>query len=190
MRVLALAGSPRLGGNTDVLVERVIAGARDAGAEAELIFVRKLKVAPCIECAGCERDGICIVKDDFQELWPRIEQAERLLIATPMFFGHMSGQIKEVVDRCQMFWSRKYVVRHPMPVLPQGRQGFLLSVAGQKRVKFDCMAFTMRVLMDSLAGEYAAALTFNGIDARGDATRHPTALEDAFHFGQRMAQTE
>jgi NAD(P)H-dependent FMN reductase len=190
IRVLALAGSPRVGGNSDTLLARAIEAARAAGAEVEHVLVRKMKIAPCLECGGCEREGVCIVEDDFQSLWPRIEQAERLLIATPMFFGHMSGQIKAVIDRCQMFWSRKYIVKRPMPALPNGRKGYLLAVAGQPRVKFDCMAFTMRVLMDSLDGEYAGALTFNGLDARGDADRHPTALDDALLFGRQIVTPE
>jgi multimeric flavodoxin WrbA len=186
MYVLALAASPRRGGNTDALLERVVAGAESEGAEVEHIIVPRYNIAPCVECNGCWKEGVCVVQDDFQQFYPKLERAERIVLASPMFFGHVSAQAKLLIDRCQCFYARKYVVKHPMPPLVAARKGFLVSAAGHPRIKFDCMGLTMRVWMDALDGTFSGMLTFNGLENAEDAAAHSEMLRQAFEFGKRV----
>ena len=186
VRVLALAASPRRGGNTDTLLARVIEGARSEGADVEHIIVPRYDIAPCIECNGCAKEGFCVVQDDFQSFYPKLERAERIVLASPMFFGHVTAQAKCLIDRCQCFYARKYMVKRPMPSLPAPRKGFLVSAAGHPRIKFDCMGLTMRVWMDSLDGTFGGALSFNGLEESVDAAASPQILQQAFDFGKRV----
>jgi hypothetical protein len=186
MYVLTLATSPRRGGNTDSLLERVIAGARSEGADVEHMIVPRYKIAPCAECNGCQDEGVCIVRDDFQIFYPKLELAERIVLASPMFFGHMSAQAKQLIDRCQSFYSRKYVVKRPMPPLPSARLGFLISAAGHPRIKFECMGLTMRVWMDALDGTFGGILAFNDLENPLDAASNPEIMRQAFEFGRQV----
>lgn len=187
MYVLAFAASPRRGGNTDTLLERVIAGARAEGADVEPIIVPRYRIAPCIECNGCWKEGICVVQDDFQLLYPKLERAERIILATPMFFAHVSAQAKQLIDRCQCFYARKYIVRRPMPPVSHPRKGYLVAAAGHPRIRFDGMSLTMRVWMDALDATYGGALTFNNLEDAGDAASNPDMLGRAFQFGRTIA---
>jgi len=187
MYVLALATSPRRGGNTDTLLEQAIAGARSLGAAVEHIVVPGYKIAPCVECKGCEKAGFCVVQDDFQSLYPKLERAERIVLATPMFFGHVSAQAKQLIDRCQCFYARKYVVKRPMPPLPSPRKGFLIAAAGHPHIKFECMGLTMRVWMDALEATFGGMLAFNNLENAGDAAANSEILRQAFEFGKSIA---
>jgi putative NADPH-quinone reductase len=186
MHILALAASPRRGGNTDTLLEQTIAGARSQGADVEHIIIPRYKIAPCVECNGCWKEGFCIVQDDFQSLYPKLERAERIVLATPMFFGHVSAQAKQLIDRCQCFYARKYVVKRPMPPLPSPRKGFLIAAAGHPRIKFECMGLTMRVWMDALEATFVGMLAFNSLEDPGDAAANPEILRQAFDFGRSI----
>lgn len=186
MHVLALATSPRRGGNTDTLLKQVIAGARDGGAEVEHIIVPRYSIAPCIECNGCWKEGLCVVQDDFQQFYLKLGRTERIVLASPMFFGHVTAQAKTLIDRCQCFYARKYVVKRPMPPLPAARKGFLVSAAGHPRIKFDCMGLTMRVWMDALDGDFGGTLAFNLLEDASDAAASAEMLRQAFDFGQRV----
>jgi putative NADPH-quinone reductase len=188
MHVLALATSPRRGGNTDTLLEQVIAGARAEGADVEHVIVPQYRIAPCIECNGCWAEGFCVVQDDFQQFYPKLERAERIVLASPMFFGHMTAQAKNLIDRCQCFYARKYVVKRAMPPLSAARKGFLVSAAGHPRIKFDCMGLTMRVWMDALDGIFGGALAFNQLEEARDAAASPEMLQQAFDFGKRIVR--
>ncbi len=188
MHILAFAASPRRGGNTDTLLEHVLAGAREEGADVEHVILTRYRIAPCIECNGCWKEGVCVVQDDFQLLYPKLESAERIVLATPMFFGHVSAQAKSLIDRCQCFYARKYVVHRPMPPLPHPRKGYLIAAAGHPRIKFDCMGLTMRVWMDALDATYGGALTFNRLEDAGDAAASPSILAQALQFGRAIAR--
>ncbi len=72
--ILAIYGSPRRKGNTSLLLERAVEGARAAGANVEEIVLRDLKMSPCLEIYGCKHTGRCVIKDDFQGIYDRLSQ--------------------------------------------------------------------------------------------------------------------
>ena len=84
MKVLAVLGSPRRGGNTETLLDEALRGASDHGGVCEKIVLRDLRITPCLEIYQCTKAGICAIKDDMQTLFPKIEQAERLILASPI----------------------------------------------------------------------------------------------------------
>jgi multimeric flavodoxin WrbA len=98
-RVLILKGSPRQKGNSSVLADQVRAGAEDAGAEVESIYLHGLEIQPCDGCYFCEGSGICAIEDDMQALYPKLRQADALVIASPIYWFTYSAQVKLCVDR-------------------------------------------------------------------------------------------
>jgi len=104
-RILGVAGSPRPGGNTEVLMERVLAAAAREGAETRLYSLGGKKIAPCVDCRGCtERQPYCTQMDAMQELYEHMLWAEAIVFGTPVYMGTMSAQLKAVFDRCRPLW--------------------------------------------------------------------------------------
>ena len=97
--VLGFAGSPRRGGNSEILLDRVLEGAASKGATVEKIAVSALKISPCRNCQGCASTGRCVVQDDMQLVYPKLCRAERIVVSSPIFFGTVSAQMKALIDR-------------------------------------------------------------------------------------------
>src|SRR3990170_8115852 len=110
MKVLGISASPRLKGNSDLLLRQALAGAESAGAEVEYVRLAELKISPCIECNACYKTGRCVIEDDYQQLMQKVIDADRLIFATPIFFMTVSAQAKLFIDRCQCLWANKYIL--------------------------------------------------------------------------------
>jgi multimeric flavodoxin WrbA len=189
LKVLGLAASPRRQGNTELLLDQVLGAAASRGAITEKIVLSRMKVAPCDECYGCLDKGRCVVQDDYQLLYPKLIKAERIVLASPVFFLGLSAQAKTFIDRCQCFWVRKYVVQDPLPPTDTGvkRQGFLISTAGGAETSFRCAIRTMKAFLAVLDADYGGELTFPGVDEKGAILSHPSALEEAVALGKALA---
>ncbi len=189
MRILAIAGSPRRGGNTDLLLEQAIAGANSVGAELERIVLSRLKIAPCIECNRCFKTGRCAVQDDFQQLYDKVLEADAIMLASPIFFMNVSGQTKAFIDRFQCFWALRHILNSSVPLPPGGakRRAIFLSTAGFARTKFDCTLLTVRAFLSTIEARLIDTLCINGIDDKGEISAHPEALEQAYTLGAHLA---
>ena len=189
LKVLGLASSPRRHGNTELLLDQVLAGAASKGAQTEKVILCTMTLDPCDECEACYETGRCIVQDDYQLLYPKLIKAERVVLAAPIFFMGLPAQAKAFIDRCQCFWARKYVLEDPLPPTDTGvqRQGFLVSTAGGPKTSFQCAATSMKAFLDTLDATYGGEVTFRGIDEKGAILNHPTALEDALALGKKLA---
>ncbi len=100
-RILALVGSPRHGGNTDVLVDQVLKGAREGGAETKKVFLSDLCIGGCQGCGACLRKEVdwCVQKDDMNDLYPHILAADTIVLGTPIYWWGPSAQMKAFFDR-------------------------------------------------------------------------------------------
>ncbi len=189
MKVLGIMGSPRIKSNTDLLLDEALKGAKNEGAEVEKIVVDKLKIAPCKEYLGCFKDGNCVIRDDMDEIYPKLLEADAVIIASPMFFYGLSAQAKALIDRCQALWARKYVLKQSLP--NGGRKGAFIAVGATKGKRlFEGAILTVKYFFEAIGVEYADELLVRGVDARGEIKERPTALADAFELGKRMAQAK
>jgi multimeric flavodoxin WrbA len=187
MKILGIMGSPRLGGNTDLLLDAALNGARSQGAEVEKIVIDKLSISPCREHYGCLEDGNCVIRDDMDALYPKLLAADGLVVASPMFFYGITAQLKALIDRCQALWARKHVLKQNWP--GAGRKGAFIAVGATKGEKlFDGSIATVRYFFKTVGVEYAEELLIRGVDQKGDIRQHPSALKDAFELGQRLAR--
>jgi multimeric flavodoxin WrbA len=191
LKVLGIAGSPRIDGNTDLLLKEFLAGAAAAGAVTKAIFLRDLCVAPCRHCGGCLKTGRCVVKDDMQWLHTELREADCVVLASPIFFMGVTAQAKAMIDRCQALWVLKYVLKLPVALNPRKkRQGFFISVGGMGRQNlFEPALATVRSFFKVLDLIYAGELLFYRIDEKGAIARHPTALQQAFLAGERLTKS-
>jgi multimeric flavodoxin WrbA len=107
MTVLGIYGSPRKGGNSDLLLDRVLEGAAAAGAEVERIVVRDLSIKGCQECGGCDKTGECVIDDGMTAVYPLLWETPVIILSSPVFFYGLPSQVKMLVDRSQALWSRR-----------------------------------------------------------------------------------
>ncbi len=99
-KVLIISASPRKGGNSDTLCGQFMRGAKESGHQVEKIFLRDKKINFCLACDGCKRNGgRCVQKDDMAEILDKMSAADVLVMATPVYFYTMNGQMKTLIDR-------------------------------------------------------------------------------------------
>jgi len=188
VRVLGLAGSPRRGGNTDLLLAEVLKGAKSKGAEVKTIMLNDLKISPCQHCDACFEAGVCKIKDDMQMVYRELEKADRIVLASPVHFLGVSAQAKIMIDRCQALWARKYILKMPPLGDRRQRKGLFIAVGGMKLANlFGPSLAIVKALFKVLDIEYAGDLLFPGVDEKGAIKKHPDALKQAFAAGQKLA---
>ena len=186
--VLCIAGSPRRNGNTDRLLAEAMRGAREAGHAVEHMVVQRLKLSGCLECGGCTRQGRCAVADDMQEVFASLDRADHIIIATPVFFMGVPSKLKAVVDRCQVYWSRKFVRKEAVGREHPGGNGALIAVgASSFKHLFDGSRNVVKSVLNVLEFKYRDELLVAGLDGPGDVLERPEALERAYQMGRDIA---
>lgn len=192
LKVLGISTSPRLNGNSDLLLREALAGAEFKGAQIEYLRVCDLNIAPCIECNACYTTGRCRVEDDYQSVLKKLLDADRLIFATPVFFMSVCSQAKILIDRGQCLWANKYVLKKPLFAAGQrDRRAMVIAVGGSKSTKqFDSIKFTMKIYFDVLDIKYVSNLFVNKVDEYGAIKKHSSALKEAFRLGKELASAD
>jgi len=185
LKVLGIMGSPRMKGNTDLLLDEALKGAESQGAEVEKILVDKLQIAPCKEYYACLRDGKCVIKDDMDGIYDKLLAADAVIIASPMFFYNVSAQLMLLISRCQALWARKYVLKNMD--IPEKRGAFIAVGATKGEKLFDGPKLTVKYFFQAINTRYTDELLIRGVDKKGEIKEHPTALSDAYELGKRLA---
>jgi multimeric flavodoxin WrbA len=191
LKILALYGSPRRTGNTATLLKRAVEGARAAGAEVEEIFLRDLKISPCLEIYGCKKAGRCSIQDDFHGVIDKMTACDGIILASPVFFYTVSAQTKILMDRCQSLWVKKYWVEKASapPAAPLKKGLFICVGATRGKKLFDGILLTVRYFFDVLDMAMWRALTYRGLDFEGDVLAHPEFLEQAYTAGKELVES-
>jgi multimeric flavodoxin WrbA len=103
MNVVGIVGSPRRGGNTEIMVREALESARQAGAETELVLVADCRISPCDGCGACTEGDGCVIEDDMQRIYEKLERADGIIFGTPVYFINVSAQAKAFIDRTLPF---------------------------------------------------------------------------------------
>ena len=177
MNILILSGSPRKGGNTDLLVEAFVKGASQKH-HVEVVSVHDYKVNPCMGCNACFKNeaNACVQNDDMSLIYEKMSRADMLVIASPVYFYGLSAQLKAVIDR----------FHNPIRDTFRLKKMALLLVG----------AATLPELFDSILAQYRLCLNFfkledvghvlvRGVKDKGD-IRNTDALQEAFHLGSNV----
>lgn len=187
MLILGLQGSPRKKGNTNFLLSTFMTAAEKFGARTHVIDATQKEIIPCKEYTVCEKKGYCPIEDDVKnEIYPLLREAELVVVATPIFFYNMTAQLKAVVDRCQMFWARKYKLKLKDPGANM-RRGFLLAVGATKgKNLFEGLNLTTQYFFDAIGAKFEDSLTYRGIEGPKDMARHPKVIEEVEQAVKRL----
>ncbi len=188
MRIVAIYGSPRKDGNTEILLKRAVDGARSSGAEVNEFFLRHMKISPCLEIYACRKNGVCAIRDDFDKIISSISKSRGVMVASPVFFYGVSAQLKAFIDRCQSQWVKKYVIDGVSFGTERFKRiGMLISVgASHGKRLFDGVLLTVRYFMDAIDTKLWKTLLYRGLEDRGDVFNHPGYLDEALNAGKQL----
>ncbi|MBI4286842.1 MAG: flavodoxin family protein [Chloroflexi bacterium] len=121
MRILGICCSPRKGGNTEILLQQALQGAAEAGAETEMFTVYDKDLKPCDGCNACRKEGVCHVQDDMQPLYGKLQAAQGIVYASPVYFWSVTSQGKMILDRLNSYYALAKL---------SGKVGGAIAVAG------------------------------------------------------------
>jgi multimeric flavodoxin WrbA len=192
IKVLAFAGSPRRHGNSETLLDWVLGGmAGEKDVAIEKIALSEANVHPCNGCNACEKLNKCVQRDGMDAIGEKLIAADIILLASPIFCMGIASQPKALIDRAQVFRSRKYVLK--LPVVPPERKGkrlgvFLASAGQNWDHVFDAAVPSVKCFFHVIDIKDAdiSYLMVNGVDEKGAIEKHPTARTDATALGKRV----
>jgi multimeric flavodoxin WrbA len=188
MNVLAIQGSPRKGGNTEILLNAVLQGIAGTGVSSEIVALRDLTFQGCISCGGCDKTGVCVLKDDMTPLYDKILASQRIIIASPIYFYGVTAITKAFIDRAQALWNRKRLLQEKGQWLEDvSRKGLFISVAATKGPRvFEGAVLAVKYGLDAMGFFYDRELLIKNIDKKGDMAGHSELLQQAEDVGRRF----
>lgn len=192
-KALGIAGSPREGGNTDILLAQAMSAFAGQEVQTKTVFLRDLKISPCLHCGGCVKTGECVIDDDMQKLYPDLCDAEFVVLSSPLFFMGVSAQTKTMIDRCQALWIANYVLKPPPTPnnCHRNRRGIFICVGGSSPEEaFYPARATVKAWFNVLGVTYTGELLVSGVDEKGGITQRPAALTDARLAGEKLLRWE
>jgi len=179
--ILILKGSPREKGNSSVLADQVAAGAKSTGAKVESIYLHGLDIRACDACDLCEQGNGCVINDDMQGLYPKIEAADAIVFASPVYWFTFSAQMKLCIDRCYAYQSNDWKEMHGKQyalILTYGDTDLYTSGGINAISTFETMC---RFLNAEIAG-----MVYGTMSDVGDAEKQPELMEQAYKLGQKL----
>lgn len=187
--VLILTGSPRVGGNTDTLVSSFVSGLESKKITWERVNVAQKDISPCTSCDGCNETGECVIDDDMQELYKKIDNSKAVVLASPIFFGNVSAQMKTFIDRLQKYWFVNFGNKHLVSKkIRKKRIGFFICVGGMKNKKYcEGAKITVDVAFLNLNIKGTDCLCLREYDEKGSIDEDPQALKKAYDKGVAFA---
>lgn len=168
-KVLAIMGGPRKGHSTEKLLDKFLEGVKDSeDVEIKKVYVRDLDVNHCIGCGYCEKTGRCFMKDDMDMLYKDFDETDAVIIASPIFFNSVTSYTKAMIDRCQIFWSSKYVLKDSSIDRDKKRFGYFLSVAGapEEHADFNSAKAVIEYLFRSINTKYRGDIFVANTDVK------------------------
>jgi putative NADPH-quinone reductase len=192
IKVLAFASSPRRGGNSETLLDWLLASmSRESDVTVEKIVLVDADINPCRGCNACEKLNYCVQRDGMDSVHDKIIEADIIVFASPIFCMGIPAQGKSLIDRAQVFRSRKYVLK--LPVVPPERKGkrmgIYLGTAGQTWENvFDGAILSVKCLFHviEVRDRDIEYLFIRGVDEKGAILSHPTAKTDAEQLGPKV----
>ena len=177
MTILILSGSPRKGGNTDLLVEAFVKGASQRH-HVEVVSIRDCKVNPCMGCNVCFRNekNVCVQKDDMPIIYDKMAHADMLVIASPVYFYGLSAQLKAVIDRCHNPVRDTFKIK---------KVALLLVGAATLPELFDSILAQYQLSLNFFKLEDAGRVLVRGVKEKGD-IKNTNSLNEAFELGQQI----
>lgn len=192
VKIVGFSGSPRAGGNTDILLKHFLKGANEAGAQTEKVFLRQYVIQSCNGCEKCRKDKTCTqLYDGMQLLYPKIEGAKGMVLGSPTYNYNVTALVKAFIDRLYPYYNftDDRPRRWSSHLAGQGRKAVVFAVCEQENP--EDMGFTIEAMskpLEALGYEIIKQFRATGYFDRGVVSRHEALLQAAFHEGFELAK--
>ncbi len=189
MKVIAINGSPRKNGNTSTILQGILDGAAEKGAETRMIHLNSLNIKGCQGCLACREDlGTCAYKDDFQDILKEMKECDAVALGTPIYVFNVTGQFKCLLDRCFCFIDHDEEAGTYESVLPQGKKFALVTSQGdENRDTYRHVIEYLQLLLSFLSGSALEVITQAGTEDKGDAGGDSMLMQTARSVGKSLA---
>ena len=174
MNVLIVNGSPRAKGNSDLLCDEFIRGAREAGHRVEEISLRENDVHPCRACYACFKTGACVQKDDMTVILQKVSDCDVLVLASPTYFLTMSGQMKVFIDRLLPKWQDL-----------SGKEAYIIVTGHDGQPGLKRNADDLAAILESLGDEVRGIIWGEHVWQKGEVLG-TKAMESTFLAGKNL----
>ena len=174
--VLILSGSPRRGGNSDILCDEFMKGAIEAGNKVEKIRVSEKNISYCTGCYACKNTGICAIKDDMTDILQKIIDADVLVLASPVYFYSIDAQLKAVIDRTVARWLE----------VKNKEFYYIMTAADGDKSAMDTTLACFRGYADCVSGAKEMGVIYGtGVYEKGE-IKNSKCLKEAFEMGKNV----
>ena len=175
-KILILSGSPRKGGNSDILCDEFMRGTQDAGHTVEKIFIRDQKIGYCNACYACRESGVCVLKDGMQEVLEKMAWADVIVMASPVYFYSIDAQMKTVIDRTLAQWTK----------LPDKEFYYIMTAADDEDAAFDTALACFRGFAVCLKGSKEKGIIRGGSVYEAGAVKGTKHMSAAYEMGKNV----
>lgn len=180
MKTIAIVGSPRKNGNTEILTRHTLKAIAEEGIETELVSLRDLEIKPCTACETCSKEERCPIEDDLFPLYEKMKAADAIILASPVYFSSATAQIKALMDRAGYigYWQRAF----------EGKVGGAIVVARRAGHNF---TFAQLNYWFGIHGCYVAGSTYWNVATAlksGEVTGDEEGMNTGWNFGKNVAR--
>jgi multimeric flavodoxin WrbA len=175
VKILVLMGSPRKGGNTDILLDEFIKGVNKTKNSVDKLYVYELKINPCVDCRTCKTEAhACKIKDDMQKVYPLLDAADLIVFATPVYWWGPSAPMKLLIDRLRPFGfgNRKL----------KGKKAVLIAPSGDVPESVEVIVQQFEKIFRLLGLNFIDKILVQAYN-KGDVKQNQSVLKKAFEMG-------
>lgn len=175
-KVLILSGSPRKGGNSDLLCDEFMRGALESGHEVEKIRVQERKIACCTGCYACSDTGICAIKDDMTDIMQKMIDCDVMVLASPVYFYSVSAQLKAVIDRTLCRWTE----------VKNKEMYYIMTAGDEDRSSLDTTLACFRAYANCVEGAVEKGVIYGtGVYLAGE-VKDTNYMQEAYEMGKMV----
>jgi multimeric flavodoxin WrbA len=180
--ILGIVGSPRRNGNTEILVDEVLAAAEENGAKVHKVILSKLDIGPCRACDTCRKTGKCVQKDDMEELATKMKNSDVLVLGTPVYWWGPTAQFKAFLDR----WYGVY----DQGIFNGKETVFVIPLEDTTESSYNPILNMFKAIMAYLHMSHVATVLAPGVLERGAVRNHQEFIDNAREIGIKLASTK
>ncbi len=177
MTILALMGSPRKKGNTDLLLDQILKAGRELGEKVEKLFLYDHEILPCIDCRKCKKGEFsCPLTDGMREIYPKLIESDLIVFGTPLYWYGPTGKMKLLMDRLRPFVASRKMT---------GKKAVLVSPSAEGPGACGPLVNMFRATCGYLGMEYCGDLLVVAYE-KGEVRKSPEELRRAYEFGATL----
>ncbi len=177
MKILALNGSARKNGNTDILIDQILKGSKEKGHKTEKLYLYDYDILPCRDCRDCKKgDYVCSLYDEMKMIYPKMEKAHLIIFGTPNYWNGPPAKMKLLIDRMRPFVPRKKL---------KGKKWVIVSPSGDGPKSSSLLVQMFHLSCDYLGMKFAGKILVKAYE-KGEIKNNHKALKKAFELGRSL----